>query len=161
MRPRGNVFRMYTTVLLLHSWLRWLALIAGIGATVTAARNTAGPGGTARLDRWGMALVSVLDLQLLLGLLLYLVLSPNMAAIRADFGASMKDPAARFWAVEHITMMLLAVVVVHVGRVVGRKAANPEAKRVRQFICFGIATALMLLATPWPGLRAGRPLFRF
>ena len=152
---------MYTTVLLLHSWLRWIALIAGIGATVMAARDTAGPGGTARLDRWGMVLVSVLDLQLLLGLLLYLVVSPNMAEIRADFGASMKNPAARFWAVEHITMMLVAVVVVHIGRVLGRKAANPESKRMKQLICFGIATALMLLAMPWPGLRAGRPLFRF
>jgi hypothetical protein len=152
---------MYTTVLLLHSWLRWIALIAGIGATVMAARDTVGPGGTARLDRWGLALVSVLDLQLLLGLLLYVVVSPNMAPIRADFGASMRDPVARFWAVEHIATMILAVVVVHVGRVVGRKAANPEAKRMRQLVCFGIATALMLLAMPWPGLRAGRPLFRF
>ena len=31
---------------------------------------------------------------------------PNMAEIRANFGASMKDPVARFWAVEHITTML-------------------------------------------------------
>jgi hypothetical protein len=97
---------------------------------------------------------------MLLGLLLYLVVSPNMAAIRANFGASMKDPAARFWAVEHLTMMVVAVVLVHVGRVLGRKAASPDSKRMKQFICFGLATALMLLATPWPGLRAGRPLFR-
>jgi hypothetical protein len=27
-------------------------------------------------------------------------------------------------------------------------------------VCFGIATAAMLAAIPWPGLRAGRPLFR-
>ena len=152
---------MYTAVLILHSWLRWIALIAGVGATVMAARDTAGPGGSARLDRWGMVLVTVLDLQMLLGLLLYLVVSPNMAAIRSDFGASMKDPVARFWGVEHITMMIAAVVLVHVGRVLGRKAATPDSKRMKQFICFGIATALMLLSTPWPGMRAGRPLFRF
>ena len=28
------------------------------------------------------------------------------------------------------------------------------------FVCFAIATVLMLLGMPWPGLRAGRPLFR-
>ena len=108
-----------------------------------------------------MAFVSALDLQLLLGLLLYLVLSPNMAEIRANFGTSMKDPVARFWAVEHITSMLVAVVLVHVGRVLGRKAATPDSRRMKLFICFGIATALMLLAIPWPGMRAGRPLLRF
>jgi hypothetical protein len=151
---------MYTAVLLLHSWLRWVALVAGIGATVLAMRGAAGPEGDRKLDRWGMAFVSALDLQLLLGLLLYLVLSPTLAEIRANFGASMKDPVARFWAVEHITSMLVAVVLVHVGRVLGRKA-TPESKRMKLFICFGIATVLMLLAIPWPGMRAGRDLFRF
>jgi hypothetical protein len=152
---------MYTVVLLLHSWLRWAALIAGVGATWFAMRDTAGPDAGRSLDRWGMAFVTVLDLQMLLGLLLYLVVSPNMTAIRDNFGAAMRDPVARFWAVEHITTMILAVIVVHVGRVLGRKAVTPETKRMRQFICFGIATVLMLLAIPWPGMRAGRPLFRF
>jgi hypothetical protein len=151
---------MYTIVLTLHSWIRWVALLAGIGATIMAVRDAASPEGTARLDRWGLAFVTSLDLQLLLGLLLYLVVSPNMAEIRANFGASMQDPVARFWAVEHITTMIVAVVVVHVGRVLGRKAASPDSKKMKLFICFGIATALMLLAIPWPGMRAGRPLFR-
>jgi hypothetical protein len=151
---------MYTTVLALHSWIRWFALVAGVGATVATMRDS-GPSGSTMMDRWGLALVTALDLQLLLGLLLYLVISPNMTEIRANFGAAMKDPVARFWAVEHITMMILAVIVVHVGRVLGRKAATVDAKRMRLFVCFGIATVLMCLAIPWPGMRAGRPLFRF
>ena len=56
---------------------------------------------------------------------------------------------------------IIAVVLAHVGRVLGRKAATPDSRRMKLFICFGIATALMLLAIPWPGMRAGRPLFRF
>jgi hypothetical protein len=151
---------MYTAVLVLHSWIRWVALAAGIGATILAMRGS-GPSGDRKLERWGMAFVSALDLQLLLGLLLYLVISPSMAEIRANFGAAMKDPVARFWAVEHITSMLVAVVLVHVGRVLGRKAATPDSRRMKLFICFGIATVLMLLAIPWPGMRAGRPLLRF
>jgi hypothetical protein len=83
-----------------------------------------------------------------------------MEAIRADFGAAMKDPATRFWAVEHITMMLGAVILAHVGRILARKSATPEARNMKLFICFGIATAMMLLGMPWPGPRAGRPLFR-
>ena len=101
-----------------------------------------------------------LDIQMLLGLALYLALSPNMAAILANFGASMGDPVARFWAVEHVGSMMLAVIFVHVGRVLARKAPTPAEAQLRQVICFGIAFVLILTATPWPGMAAGRPLLR-
>ncbi len=151
---------MYTTILTLHSWLRWLALLAGVAATIAALRDSTPPPAPGRADRWGLILIISLDLQLLLGLLLYLVVSPTMSAIRADFGAAMRDPVARFWAVEHVTTMLVAIVVAHVGRVLGRKARSADSRKMTLFACFGIATVLLCLGIPWPGLRAGRPLFR-
>ena len=147
---------MYSFVLILHSWLRWIAIAAGIGAT--AAATSSQPGGGS--DRPGLLFMISMDLQLLVGLLLYAFLSPNTAAIFNDFGAAMKDPVARFWGVEHVTMMLAAVVLAHVGRVLGRKAATPGAKRTRLMVCFGLSTLLMIAGTPWPGTRAGRPFFR-
>jgi hypothetical protein len=140
---------MYATVLLIHSWVRWLALAAGIGTTAT------------RKEGWALTTMIALDVQLLLGLLLYLVVSPNMAEIRAHFGEAMRNAQLRFWAVEHLTAMILAVVFAHVGRVLARRAKTPEAVRSRILICFGIATLLMLIGIPWPGLAYGRPLFRF
>ena len=95
-----------------------------------------------------------------ISLLLYLVVSPNMAPIRASFGESMKDPVARFWAVEHLTAMLAAVILAHVGRVLARKAKTPDALRLRLLVCFGLATVLMILGMPWPGRPGGRPLLR-
>lgn len=151
---------MYTLVLTLHSWIRWVALVAGLAATLTSMSDGADPAQTGRADRWGLALMMALDVQLLLGLLLYLVVSPNMQVIRADFGGAMKDPVTRFWAVEHLMTMLVAIVVVHVGRVLARKARTGDAKRVRMLVSFGVATILMIIAIPWPGLRAGRPLLR-
>jgi hypothetical protein len=151
---------MYTMILMLHSWLRWVALIAGVAATIAAARDKTVSPASSRADTWGLILLITLDVQMLLGLVMYLAVSPTMEAIRANFGAAMKDPAARFWAVEHITMMMGAVFVTHVGRVLARKSANADAKNMKLMICFGIATALMFLAIPWPGMRAGRPLFR-
>jgi hypothetical protein len=53
------------------------------------------------------------------------------------------------------------VILVHVGRVLARKAKTPEARRTRLLVCFGIATLAMIAATPWPGMSNGRPLFRF
>ena len=101
------------------------------------------------------------DLQMLLGLLLYLGVSPMMEAIRQNFAAAMHERVARFWAVEHVSLMLGVVVLVHLGRVLARKAAKAVTKRRRLLVCFGLATLLMLAGTPWPGTAVGRPLFRF
>ena len=150
---------MYTTVLTIHSWIRWIALVAGVGATLAAIRGKV-EGATSLADRWGLFAMMALDIQMLLGLLLYFVLSPNMQAILNNFGGAMKDPAARFWAVEHTSAMLAAVVLAHVGRVLARKAATPAAKRTRLLICFGLATVVMILGMPWPGRTGGRELFR-
>src|SRR3954462_4089885 len=150
---------MYTTVLMIHSWIRWVALVAGIGATFAAVRGQV-QGERSLADRSRLVAMMALDIQMLLGLLLYLAVSPNMQEIRAHFGEAMKNPQLRFWAVEHVSAMFVAVALVHVGRVLARKAATPAAKRTRMTICFGIATVLMILGTPWPGMAAGRPLFR-
>ena len=146
---------MYSAVLLVHSWVRWIALVAGFGATLAALRSAD------TTDAWGLAMMVTLDLQMLLGLVLYLVLSPNMQEILNHFGASMRDPALRFYAVEHIASMMLAVILAHAGRVLARKAKSPAAKRSRLLVCMGLATLLMLAGMPWPGRPGGRPLFRF
>jgi hypothetical protein len=150
---------MYSFVLALHSWVRWIALVAGIGATMAALTDSS-RARNGRAEGWGIALVTAVDIQFLLGLLLYFVVSPNMQAIREHFGEAMRLRVPRFWAVEHLTMMIAAVVLAHVGRVLARKAATPRARRTSMLVCYGLATILMLAGIPWPGLPYGRPLFR-
>jgi hypothetical protein len=144
---------MYTTVLAVHSWIRWIALLLGLLATFAALRNRP-------TEQWGLLFMMALDVQMLLGLTLYLVLSPFTAQALKNFAGAMKDPALRFWAVEHPATMMVAVVVVHVGRVLGRTARTPESRRTREIVCFGLATILMAVGIPWPGMANGRPLFR-
>ena len=151
---------MYTVVLILHSWLRWAVLVSGLLAVVGLISSRSKPDDMPKAEKWVSFFMMGLDTQLLLGLLLYLVLSPNTKAIFGDFGAAMRDGVARFWAVEHISLMLVAVVLVHVGRVLGSKAALQAAGRSRLLTCVVIAWLAILAATPWPGMRAGRPLFR-
>jgi heme A synthase len=149
---------MYAAFLLLHSWIRWIALVAGVAATVSAwGADDRGSRG----DRWGLILTICMDLQLVIGLLLYFVVSPTMEAIRGQMGEAMRNPQLRFFAVEHVSAMFVALVLVHVGRVLARKAATPSARRTRLVVCYGLATLIMILSTPWPGLPYGRPLFRF
>ena len=147
---------MYGQLLLYHSWIRWLALVAAIGTTFAAVRRQ-----DATAERWALIAQIMLDVQMLIGLLLYTAFSPVMKEILANVDAAMKDPAARFWAVEHITAMMLAVAAAHVGRVLARKAKTADAKCKRLLICFGIATVLIMAGMPWPNRVGGRPLFRF
>jgi heme A synthase len=148
---------MYTLVLSVHSWLRWVALIAAVVAIYSLLSDRQS---SSRADLWGLVLMIALDIQLLLGVLLYGALSPFTAEAMRDFGAAMRNPGLRFFAVEHVTLMVAAVVLVHAGRIMARKAITPDAKRMRLVMCFGLATLLMVLAIPWPGMASGRPLFR-
>jgi len=146
---------MYSIVLLLHSWIRWIALVGAVGTTLAALMQR-----ERTAEGWSLVAMIGLDLQLLLGVLLYFVVSPNMAEIRAHFGEAMQNGQLRFWAVEHVTAMLVAIVLAHVGRAMARNAP-PEKKRARLLVTFGIATLLLFVGMPWPGMRYGRPLFRF
>jgi heme A synthase len=150
---------MQSAVLLLHSWLRWVALVSVVGVTLAAVRNQVS-GDRSVADRWGMVAMMVLDLQMLLGLLLYFALSPITTGALQNMSGAMQNPQVRFWVVEHPAPMFLAVILAHVGRVLARKAPTASSKRTRLLICFGLATALILLGMPWPGTPNERPLFR-
>ena len=52
---------MYTTVLTIHSWIRWITLVAGVGATMAAIRGKV-EGATSLADRWGLAAMMALDI---------------------------------------------------------------------------------------------------
>jgi hypothetical protein len=150
---------MYTTVLFLHSWIRWISLVSTVGVTLAALRGKV-DGDRSIADRWGSVAMMSLDLQMLLGLVLYLGLSPNMREILNHFGESMQRADTRFWAVEHITTMVIAIALSHIGRVLARKAKTPASKRRRLLVSFGLATLLLLAGIPWPGRPGGRDLFR-
>jgi hypothetical protein len=150
----------YPTVLLIHSWLRWITLLLACAATINAGRPPAASPAPLRGRWWDTFFMLAVDLQVLFGLVLYFGLSPFTTRAMEDFRAAIQNPAMRFWAVEHAGAMLAAVVLVRMGRVMALNATTPAAARRRRLICFAIATVLMIAATPWSGLPNGRPLFR-
>jgi len=153
---------MYNTVLLLHSWTRWLVLIFGLIAVFRALGGWQGRRPYLGADN-GMAasFVGSMHLQLLLGLILYLGLSPLGLKVMEAGGAAMKNPVTRFWGVEHITVMILAVICAQVGRSLSKKATDPIRKHKLAFVWFTIALVLVLLMIPWGIWNPARPLFRF
>ena len=147
---------MYPLVLTLHSLVRWAIVIVGVVAVVRAFMGWRGNKPWAQLDdRLGLGFTSVMDLNLLLGLLLYFVLSPITTGALRDMGAAMGNSALRYFAVEHILIMIIAVVVAHIGRSRSKKAANDTGKHKQAAIFFAISLVLVFLAIPWPFMSAG------
>ncbi|MBS1818463.1 MAG: hypothetical protein JSU08_11070 [Acidobacteria bacterium] len=141
---------MHDAVLFLHSWVRWVAIITGVLATVSVLGATA----DGRNNRWAKIFTISVDIQFLLGLILVMT--------SVDFGRMgevMRDSTARFYAVEHPTMMIVAIALAHMGRVFARKALTPASARTKSLIFFGLSTLLLIGGTPWPGTHDNRPLF--
>jgi hypothetical protein len=151
---------MYTAVLILHSWLRWLVLLFGVWAVWRAFAVPAVERWSAADERAAKLFTIALDAQLLLGILVYVWLSPTIAAARHAFGAAMQQPQLRFWLVEHPVGMIAALVLAHIGRARIRRQLEPRKRRVAR-IFFTISLLLVLASIPWPGLPYGRALFRW
>ncbi len=154
----------YDFVLFLHSILRYVIVVAGIVAIVMAFRGWLTRTAFTALDsRIGMIYTTSLHTQLIVGLLLYAVFSPLTQAAFANMGAAMSSAPLRFYAVEHIAIMLVAIIVATVGRSLSRRAKDDAGKHRLAAILYTISFVLLMVSIPWPGTVEGaaRPLNPF
>ncbi|MFZ9859285.1 MAG: hypothetical protein ACO3F2_13235 [Roseiflexaceae bacterium] len=140
----------YGITLFLHSWTRWALLLAAVFIIIQAFRGWSGA------QLWdeskamlSAAFVHLSSLQLVLGLLLYGVFSPITTGAMSNMGAAMQNSAIRFWAVEHIFVMIIAIALAHIGSGRIRKGADDKAKHRAAAIFFTLAFALMISGIPW------------
>ena len=141
---------MYTGLLHLHNTLRWVVLIAILVAIVQLLMNKNA------LKASKVLLISAHS-TLVLGLYQYFFGSVGFSLIKSlGMAAVMKDNLARFWAVEHIFSMLLAISLITIGHVKYKKGGNSKTT----LILYILALLLIFAAIPWP-FRAeiARPLF--
>src|SRR4029078_7808057 len=97
-----------------------------------------------------------LDWQTLLGLRLYVGISPITAVAFQNLSAAMRDPSLRFFVVEHAIGMIAAIALAHVGRVKVRKATSAEAKHRVALLFVSLALIAILISIPWPWMPGGR-----
>jgi cytochrome bd-type quinol oxidase subunit 1 len=151
----------YALVLIVHSWLRWVVLVAGVASVARAVLGVATRRAWTPLDqKLGTVFVAALDVQVLLGLLLYFVLSPVTPKSLADFKAYMPVAPLRFFAIEHAFGMLLALVIAHIGWRRLKRMKTDRGRLMCVLLALGIALVLVAGSIPWPWAPYGRPLFR-
>ncbi len=149
---------MYSLFLTLHSLARWVVIVLAVVVVVRALLGwRRGTSWTDLDDRLGLFFTIGLDVQVLLGLILYLFLSPLVGAAFQDFGAAMRDSDLRYWGVEHIALMIVALVLAHAGRSLAKRTSDAVAKHQRALIFYGLSVLVILAAIPWwrPLLRLG------
>ena len=147
---------MYPSALWLHSWLRWAVLVTGLVAWLRAVGGkTARRPWTPQDELWGLLLTVSVDLQFVVGVVLY-ILSPITRLGLRNFAAAMQINASQ---IENAIGMVVAIALVHIGRVKIRKAADPDRKHRLAMVLYGIALVLMIISIPCPVLPVARPLF--
>lgn len=142
---------MYTGLLHTHSLLRYFVLIALVVVIVKAVIGLVNKQPFGKWDnKFSLYLFIFTHMQLLVGLILYFV-SPFV-----KFGSTtMSDKTTRYWAVEHIVGMLVAVVLITLARTTAKRMASDEAKHKRLAI-FNFVALVVILAMIW---LSGRPMF--
>ena len=152
---------MYTGLVHLHSLLRWVILILLIIAIV---RHFAGmrnkrvvSAGDQKID---LILMISAHITLLIGLYQWIAGSWGLKAIQSSgMGEVMKNDVLRFWGVEHLAGMLIAIIFITVGRGAVKRAADWRAHK-RAFWFFIAALLIIIASVPWPFREAiGRPWF--
>lgn len=97
----------------------------------------------------------VAHLQLVIGLVQYFAGPWGLKNIQNNgMGVVMKDSYQRFFAVEHILMMLIAIILITIGYSSAKRTADAVKKYKKTFYFLLIALILILAAIPWP-FRAG------
>lgn len=142
-----------------HSLLRYILLIFILIAIIKAFSGWMGKKPYLPGDK-KVALFTLISahLQLVIGLILYFV-SPTVKVGLSNMGAAMKDPSLRFWAVEHIAMMIIAIILITIGYSAAKRAASDEAKHKKIAIFFLLGLILIFIAIPWPWSAISRGWF--
>jgi hypothetical protein len=141
---------LYSVMLHAHSIGRWIVLVLLLFAIINSL--LAGNRPYIRSDnRLGLLLTIFADLMLLIGIYLYFVGPFGYGLItEKGMGAVMKDPTSRFFAVEHLAGMLIAIVLIHIGKAQGKRPIGDRAKHRRTMIFYLVALLIILASIPWP-----------
>jgi hypothetical protein len=136
----------------LHALLRWVVLILMVSAVLRAFLGMQSKKSFSNSDqKAGLFLMIACDIQLLIGLVLYIAGPWGIKNIQQlGMSAVMKDGYSRFFAVEHILMMIVAIALIHMGRAKAKKMREAVGAHKVSFIYYVIAFIIMMISIPWP-----------
>lgn len=135
-----------------HSGLRWVVLGLLVYAILNALRRKSTYEKSDRL--LNMFTMVSLHIQLVIGLVLYFT-SSKVSFVEGW----MKVKLLRFYGMEHILVMIIAIVLVTIGHGKAKRALDVTKKHKTIILYYSIGLLLILSSIPWPFRNLGAGWF--
>ena len=152
---------MYIGLLHLHSFLRWVIIVLAVVVIYKSYTGMkSGRPFTSGDKKTGLFLMIAAHTELLIGLYQWFTGQWGLKRIQeVGMKEVMHNGVFRFFAIEHITGMIIAIALITVGRGVSKKNLPDAVKHTKTFWFILIALVIILASVPWPFREAGRPWF--
>lgn len=152
---------MYQTLLICHSFLRWLMLISLLYSIFSAYKGYSSKLLFTKTDNavrhWT---ATIAHIQLIFGILIY-VQSPIVKYFWKNFSEGIQNTEFAFFGIIHIFLMLTGIVLITIGSALAKRKKADSDKFKTMLIWFSIALFIIFIAIPWPfSPLANRPYFR-
>ena len=141
---------MYSTLIFLHSLVRWLVVISLVYAIYRAYVGFKGQKRFSKTDNsirhWTATIAHV---QLIIGILVY-TQSPSIKYFWKHTKEALQNWDVTFYSLIHAVMMLLVIVVLTIGSAKSKRMEKDSDKFRTMLLWFFIAFLLIFMAVPWP-----------
>lgn len=140
---------MYSTLLVLHSLIRWFVLASLLFAIFRAYKGWRSQKRFSKFDNsvrhWT---ATIAHIQLIIGLWLYFV-SPIINYFLHNYNEAVHQREIRFFGMEHSLMMLIAMIVITIGSVKAKRKSTDTEKFKTMAIWFSVGLFIILTSIPW------------
>ncbi|NIG54803.1 hypothetical protein [Chitinophaga sp. Cy-1792] len=152
---------MYSALVFLHSYLRWMVVLSIAYAIFRAARgyfmHRSFTAADNTIRHWT---ATIAHIQLMAGMILY-TQSPVVKYFWQNKSSAIADSSITFYSVIHIFLMIVAITILTIGSAMAKRKVTGRAKFSTILIWFSIAFIIIFLAVPWPfSPLSSRPLLR-
>ena len=135
---------LYTIAFKIHIFISTITLLSGISTLALSIQGWIRKREYSRLDQWSSITFNVgLFLQLILGFIIYFTLRTSLEGSLWNVPDTENDASLRFWAIEHIALMIFALFLTQLGRVFIKRAS--QSIRMFKASVFYYGTALLLI----------------
>lgn len=152
---------MYSTLLTLHSLVRWVVLAFLVYSIYRAFMGYNQNRPFSKTDNafrhWT---ATVAHIQLMIGIILY-TQSPIIKYFWTDAKTGLRNLDLTFYGLIHIVLMLTAIVVLTIGSALAKRKPSGKEKFKTMLVWFSIALMIIFMAIPWTfSPLSSRPNFR-
>lgn len=142
---------MYNGLVHAHSGLRYL-IVLGFLWVIFQFLFTKNRGFSGSAKKGFIITLALTHTQMIIGLILYFI-SPKSSLIMENFSLAMQNNLTRFFGLEHILGMLIAIAIITIGYSKAKRNTDLQQAHKNAFRMYLVAFIIIFINIPWPFLR--------